>query len=129
MIPIYVLSGEVTDESGTGLPDVNLQTFFEIPGGLGISSSTFSNDEPGSEGYYSMYLLPETYSLTINPPTGTRFAATTIDVSISGNSNLNIVLEEQLLLTGSISGIPSDPELDIKYGWIKAVKAICLDFP
>ena len=121
-IPIHVLSGRITDESGTGIPDVYLSASPATPNVASVWSYTYSRNETGSEGNYSMYLVPETYSLDIFPPTGTRFAVTAVDISIDGNNQRDIVLEEQPLLSGMITGIPADPELDYKDIRITAVE-------
>ena len=54
---------------------------------------------------------------------GTWFAVTAVDISIDGNNQkTDIGLEEQPLLSGIITGIPADPELDYKDIRITAVE-------
>ena len=100
-LTVYTLTGRVVDTNGIGVPDVEVSTGWWNPQ---YSSSTRTS----ADGSYKLYLLSGTYSLQINPPSGTRFAATSIEVDISGNATQDIVLEEQFLLSGTVTvnGVP-----------------------
>ena len=100
-LPIYELTGVVTDTDGNPIPDVKLE-YSQVP----VYGSTISSSEPSPVGAYKLFFVPGTYNLTISPPAGSRFSTTQRSVTISGNQNLTITLEAQNLLSGTISGMP-----------------------
>ena len=65
--------------------------------------------------------MPGTYDLEVIPPEGTRLAKEKKEITISSNQSLNIVLEEQNLISGTVSGIPTDPGLDYAF-WVRATE-------
>ena len=93
-IALYTLTGKVTDPKGIGIPDVQVKA---------KSSDTTSNTTTTDDGSYILYVLPGTYDLSLIPPQDTRFTPTELNVSVSGNTTRDIVLEEQFLLQGTIT--------------------------
>ena len=110
-VPIYVLSGRVTDESGAGVPGVRLETdLYNDP--YSIVAYTYSLDEPGSEGAFTMYLLPETYESTINPPPHLFPTFAIEKLHILGDTERDIVLStDYSILNDAIGALEADLEL------------------
>ena len=113
-LPVYEMTGIVTDASGNPIPNVKLE-YNQYP----VWGNTITSSEPSSVGTYKLYFVPGTYNLTIAPPAGTRFSTIQRTITISGNQTLTIVLEAQNLLSGTISGVPavsagSYPDLGLK---------------
>ena len=116
-LPIYGLTGVITDTEGTPIRNVRLE-YNQSPG----YGNTITSSELGSEGTYKIYFVPGTYTLTITPPAGTRFSATTRQVTISGSQGLDIELEAQNLLSGTISGVPAISAGGSSYLGLKAIE-------
>ena len=102
-INLHELTGVVTDTNGVPIPGVDLTSNTSSV----AYCSTKTSADPGSVGMYKLYFLPGDYELKIDPPDGSRFGKTSMQVTITGNQSLNIVLDELNLLTGMVSGIPS----------------------
>ena len=116
-LPIYELSGVVTDTDGNPIPNVRLE--YCQPPACGDTTTSLA---PSYEGTYKLFFLPGTYDLKITPPAGSRFSTTQKAVTISGNQTLTIKLEPQNLLSGTISGIPAVSSQGYSYLGLKAVE-------
>jgi len=103
-IPIttYKLTGRVMDTNGQGIPNAMLSVSSEW------SPYWTSSSVSAADGSYKLFVYPGTYTIGVRPPDGTLFGVTMIRVDISGDSARDITLEEQLLLSGTvtINGVP-----------------------
>ncbi|MFX0211624.1 MAG: carboxypeptidase-like regulatory domain-containing protein, partial [Candidatus Hodarchaeota archaeon] len=83
----WVISGEVTDELGNLIPNV------EIVAQDSISMDNIASTISDENGYYTMVVPQGTYNLIVTPPPASGFESTTIpNIEVISDTTVNVIL-------------------------------------
>ena len=82
VVPTVLLSGSVTDTNGTPVSGARITNYTDY-GGVCVTS--------GLDGNYKALVMPGTYTITVQPPSNSGFAAISKTIQVSGNTVENIV--------------------------------------
>lgn len=115
----WVLTGQVVDESGTGIAGLDLDLADAITG----LALPLSGDVTLADGSFSMtvcqLISPGTYLLSVNPePDQLFFAINEAPISVTGSASLGLLtLETAAILTGRVIGESFEalPQVDLDF--------------
>ena len=103
----YPVSGHVLDTDGNPVSGASMHAWsFLLPYERGEGTTS-------SDGSYSMPLKPGTYWVSARPPDGIDLATRAVNVRVAGYTDLDIVLEPGVVLTGQVAGPDGEPETQV----------------
>ena len=100
------LTGFVRDTTGTGIPDIDLNAYYEP----NFDPIELTGDNTGPNGEYDVLLPTGLLRIVYRPVQGENFVPVELrNVNITGDTAINVVLRAGFLLSGTVTGPGGTP--------------------